>query len=330
MSPAIQPVIALVGSDRFLRQQALSALLKGLDDELSSFGPTRVEGDRVELADVLDGVRTPSLLGGRSVVFVDDADGFVSKHRARLESYCSVPSKSGCLILGVDSLPRNTRLYKIINEHGTIVVCDAPKGRAFLCWITNHASNEVGKTVRESAAQRLRDELGESPGAIDAELRKLAAYVGDRRDITAADVDALTAHTREETVFAITDAVASGVARTALNHWQMVLSTDRAAIGRALGGLAWGVRRLLEARRDLDEGAGLGEIAGRLRTESGLLRKRLERLSESKLELQLDDLLSIDVAVKTGATTLETAIEKFIITHSHGPATPMQRAGAEA
>ena len=70
----VAPVIALVGKDRFLRGEALSALMEKVADQLDSMSPDFVDGAAAALADVLDEVRTPSLLGGMRMVVVDDQD----------------------------------------------------------------------------------------------------------------------------------------------------------------------------------------------------------------------------------------------------------------
>ncbi len=199
-------VYVIVGRDRFLRRDMLERILAELAGEVDELGPTRIDGAEAVAADVLDEVRTPSLLGARRVVVVDNADGFISDHRALLERYCSNPTASGCLVLLCNALPKNTRLYRIVSAHGTVIPCEAPKGRGLLSWIDARARQVHGKRLLAPGAQRLREQLGDALGRIDAELAKLSAFVGRRDEITPADIDTLTGHHREEKVFAVTDA----------------------------------------------------------------------------------------------------------------------------
>ena len=48
-------------------------MLRGWETDADDLGPTRVEGASAELAEVLDEVRTPSLLGDRPIRFPDVA-----------------------------------------------------------------------------------------------------------------------------------------------------------------------------------------------------------------------------------------------------------------
>ena len=228
---AAPSVYALTGSDRFLRTEALQVLQKqlGVEEGLES---VRVDGDTVELADVLDEVRTPSLLGPARVVIVDDADDFISKNRATLEKFCADRNHAGKLVLLCDSMPKNTRLHKVIAECGEVIDCAPPSGRAILGWIVQRAKKTYGKSIDERAAQRLKDHVGDAPGWLDSELAKLAAYVGDRAEIGWKDIEEVTGELREEKVFGVIDAMAVGDTVTALRLWDQVWATDRAAPAR--------------------------------------------------------------------------------------------------
>lgn len=311
---------AVVGQDRLLQNDAVAGILRQFAEGLDELGPTRLDGSESELAEVLDEVRTLSLLGGRRVVILEDADPFITAHRQALERYCSSPCEGGCLILMCKALPRSTRLYKIISQHGAVLSCESPKGRAVIPWIQDRAGARYGKRLSAPGARLLREQLGDAPGILDAELAKLAAYVGGRPEITPADIDALTGHHREEKVFAVIDAMSSGDTTAALRNWEQVYATDRAAPGRAIAGLAWGVRRLLQAHRDWVGGANLQTLARRTYTDPGILERRLKQVTAPQLEEQQRDLLAADLAVKTGASTVQTAVEKFIVKHSVGEA----------
>ncbi|MFQ5591649.1 MAG: DNA polymerase III subunit delta [Phycisphaerae bacterium] len=315
---AFHHVYAVAGPDRFLRNEAIESIVAGVTGEIEALGPMRVDGADAELAEVCDELRTFSLLGGRRLVIVDDADCFISAHRSALERYCSDPAETGTLILACNTLPKNTRLYKIIGKCGAVIHCHPPDKRAVLGWIKRRAREKHDKEVTAEAARALREHLGDSPGVLAAELTKLAAYVGRRPDITPADIDALTGHHREEKVFAVTDALSAGDTAGALRHWEQVLATDRAAPARAIAGLAWGVRRLLEAKRDLDAGVTMREVARRLYADPNTLERRLARKYIKMLEEQQHDLLRADLAIKTGAATVDSVVERFIVKHSIG------------
>jgi len=311
-------VYAITGADRFLRQAALHQLLTKLGGALDELGPTRVDGSTAELAGVLDEVRTVSLLGDARVVVVDDADEFISEHREQLERYCAQPSPTGVLVFLCNAMPANTRLYKIIKKSGDVIKCETPAKRAMTDWVMQHAERAYGKRMAPRVAEALRRSTGDEPGLLDAELSKLATYVGVRHAIEPADLDAVTGRHREEKVFAVIDYVLSGDTAGALDMWEQVLATNRAASAPAVavGGLAAALRRWLQARRMMDAGRNMRDVLKTVWIPEA--ERHLGRVSTAKLEALQHDLLAAELSSRSGTTDVPCAIEKWIVTHSAG------------
>ncbi len=312
-----KPVYAVVGQDQFRKRNTIVAIC---DEWAKSDGidkrPSRYEGSKSELAVVLDDVRTYSLLGGVRLVIVDDADTFITRHRASLEKYCTEPVDSGVLILECSSMPSNTRLYKAIAKTGQMIKCDPLKGQALQAWMVQHCRDAYGKQLDRQAAWRLADLVGQSLGSLDAELSKLSIFVGSRPAITPKDVEELVGRLREEDIFGITDAMASGDTAAALTKWEKVLATDRAGPARAVGGLAWGFRKLLDLKLQSESGVPMGSLARQAFTTPDVLQRRLARHNVAELQDNLVALLKADVASKNGLSTASSAIQQFIVTQS--------------
>src|SRR5690606_33301026 len=136
------------------------------------------------------------------------------------------------------SLPSNTRLYKKIAAMGGTIACDAVKPHAVGGWLTARCRDEYGLQIEPKAAALLTHMVGNDLGRLDGELQKLAIYLGDRKRIDAADVEALVGHQREEEIWGIMSAMAAGDEARALSLWEEVYQTDRAAEARSVAGLA--------------------------------------------------------------------------------------------
>ena len=123
-----RPVSAIFGDESFLRRQALLKLREAvLGREEGSFSFTALEGDNAELRNVLDELATVAMFGGvKRLVVVEQADDFVSRYRQQLEDYVQRPSRTGVLVLDLDSFPSNTRLHKLIAADGLAIDCGAP------------------------------------------------------------------------------------------------------------------------------------------------------------------------------------------------------------
>jgi DNA polymerase-3 subunit delta len=309
-------VYAVCGPDAFRKYETVDALCRSLTAERGADAPTRYDGEDVELAEVLDEVRTFSLLGGLRVVVVEAADEFITRHRPALERYCAEPANSGVLIFVCKSLPTNTKLAKIIATSGEVVRFEPLKGAAVTSWITARAQSAYGKRIDSATANRLRELVGGEAGTLDAELSKLAIYVRERPQIALSDIEALVGRSREEEIWGVLDALASGQTARALTLWEQVLATDRAAEHRAVGALAWGVRKLLDLKIQAERGAPVGVLARQAFTTPDVMALRLKRVTVKQLQEQLCDLLEADLASKTGLAEVPTAIERFLVKHS--------------
>ncbi len=317
------PVYAIFGGDAFLRNQAVREAIRAACGGASE--PAEVvefDGTQAEPADVFDACRTMSLLAPVSIVCVRDADPFIKQHRDLIERYVASPSSSAVLILVLNAkLPSNTRLYKRIAAVGRNVSCEPPKGAALSAWAVNHAQSAYGARLESPAARRLVELVGDNLGRMDSELAKLSTFVYPKTSIRAADVDEMVGVSREEKVFGITDAVARRDARSALTLWDQVLAGDRQAEYRAVGGLAWGFRRLADAKRLVGQGVAVAEAARRsgIWTQPASLQRQLDRFSASQWHQHLVQLLQIDFAAKNGLGSIRSGVEKFIVSLCEAP-----------
>lgn len=313
--PTRSPVYVIFGNENFLRRCALESVLASvLGDDRDQMAIVDFEGDKADLKDVLDECRTPSLLAPVRLIIVSDADDFVTKYRKELENYVQSPSPSGSLVLVVKSWPRTTRLFKLVDAIGGNIACETPKDQALVPWTIDRARASYQCKLDENAARRLVDYVGAQLGLIDMELSKLATYILPRKEISEADVEEMVGVSRVEVVFRIVDFVAQGDARGAMNLWDQVIANDKEAEFKAIGGLAFAFRRLIDAKRLVDQGLSPFDAARRLGIwKAERLGEQLRRFTLPQWQDHLARLLKIEVNRKTDMGTVRMGVEKLII-----------------
>ena len=127
----VRPVYAVYGTDPYLVRESIAAVTRavfpGSDDDAAV---TRYGGNQANLADVRDELFTLPFFSSRRLVIVEEADGFVSKHRKELENYVECPSSSGILVLQVKQWTATTNLAKRVEKLGAAIDCNGcPKNR---------------------------------------------------------------------------------------------------------------------------------------------------------------------------------------------------------
>ena len=157
------------------------------------------------------------------------------------------------LLLVAEALPPRHPLARVAAEQGATVKRKAERrGRGIETLdISQLVAQELGphkKRLARDAENELKQRLGDDLRLIAAELGKLVLAVGDRPQITRADVEEQVAPVREEEFFALGEAVGDGnLARAlALFGEELRRKANVSAVALPfLGGIAGAVRRAL-------------------------------------------------------------------------------------
>ncbi|ACL03464.1 DNA polymerase III, delta subunit [Desulfatibacillum aliphaticivorans] len=147
--------------------------------------------------------------------------------------------EKGCadnhLIITADLADKRKKLFKYIKEHGVVVDCSVPKGNVqadkqaqaqALTVQMNKVLDARGKSMEPRAFSMIQDRIGADLRTFTNTLEKLASYVGDRPVITARDVEAVVSRTKEDPIFAFTNALASKNAQESLALLDRLLAGD--------------------------------------------------------------------------------------------------------
>lgn len=309
----VKPLYALVGADAFLQTQRLREIVGQLPKDAARID---VDGERAELADVLDELRSFAMFGGGKVVVVGNGDEFISRFREQLEAYCEHPADSATLVLRVNSLPKNQRIAKIIAKTGQIIECAPPSDREIVPWILGRAKSEHKLTVTPQAAEVLKDLIGDDLGRLDNELAKLALQVeGGKADV--GDVTGSVAFQREQEMWHMTDEIAAGHTTAAVRRWRQLVQMDTSAEFRAVTWLGMWLEKAIKALGMRKRGMNAFSIAKELRIwpaeKGGAFLATVERMGEAGLYRALDLLVEVDCQSKSGVGDAAENVERFLL-----------------
>jgi DNA polymerase-3 subunit delta len=306
-----KPVYALVGPDAFVQLQKLREVLAQLPADAQR---TDLDGERAELSEVLDELRSFAMFGSGKVVVVRSADAFLTRFREQLEDYVAKPSDSATLVLRLDSLPANQRIYKAIAKVGQIESCAPPKDLAR--WAIGHAKSAHGMTLAPDAAVMLVELVGADLGRLDTELAKLAISANGNR-IELDDVSGVVAFQRERQMWDMTNELACGHTAEALRKWRQLIQLDTSAEFRAVTWLGMWLENVRKAVTMKRKGMPIGAIAQQLRIWpreiQGPFFQTADALGESGAARATDLLAEIDLRSKSGLGDAASNVERFIL-----------------
>lgn len=228
----VRPVYALFGDETFLKNESRRAILRALlDGDEDGPAVSRVSGEDVSLADVLDEVRTLPFLAPRRVVVVEGADPFVTAHRRGLEAYCEHPSATGVLVLDVRQWTASTKLAKIVDQIGVAIDCKAPAERDLPRFLKRLAQERHQVKLEDEASRLLLELVGPELGVLASELEKLATAVASTSVISPADVARNVRAGRIETIWKVVDAATGGDAAQAITLLARLIDSGEHPVG---------------------------------------------------------------------------------------------------
>lgn len=311
-TPAVSPVYALVGTDSFRQLQSLHDILAAMPADVQR---ADVDGERAELADVLDELRSFAMFGGAKLVVVREADAFITRFREQLEDYVASPSDSGTLVLRLNSLPSNQRIYKAIAKTGKIEDCNPPKD--VVRWVADYGQSTHGIKLSPDAARLLVELVGNDLGRLDGELAKLALQSEDAGGKV--DADAVTnsaAFQREQEMWDMTNELAAGNAAGALRRWRQLVQLDPSAEFRAVTWLGmW-----LEDVGAVVNNGNTSKLTWKYKNRLNQFMSAAKALGKSGHARALDLLAEIDHQSKSGVGDAASNVERFILTMGNAAA----------
>jgi DNA polymerase III subunit delta len=249
----LRAVYVFVGDEAFFRKKCRDAILQSLvPSDLREFSLFDFDLSETDLAEVLDRVRTPSLMAPFQVFFVRGVKNLFGRGSnddklKAIEEYAQHPNPDAVLLFVADhiSIPADVRRmdltdkerYERIRErmgrYSTIVELGRVDESDAVRWIQEYCASRDIK-IEADAGRELVDSLGGDMMMISNELEKLVLYVGEKKRISLGDVETMVLAAKQRSLYELTDAISSRERARALEILDALLSTgdgDDAAIG---------------------------------------------------------------------------------------------------
>ncbi|MFW6060463.1 MAG: DNA polymerase III subunit delta [Phycisphaeraceae bacterium] len=205
-------IAVLYGPDEMQKRLRLHALLTTLNEAHGEVETFTYDGKSAALSDVLDELRSFSLMQTYKLVVVDNADEFTKNHRAALERYAEEPVDHATLVLRSTTWNKGN-LDKKIEKVGAVVQCKEPSPAEAQRWLANRAASAHQCTIAPDAAALLVERLGTDLTQLDTELGKLALMVEEGAAIEVSLVREAVGRSSEEQAYMMQEAVLEGLQR---------------------------------------------------------------------------------------------------------------------
>jgi DNA polymerase III subunit delta len=222
------------------------------------------------------------------------------------------------LVMHVLVAPGNA-LYKTIatlerDKRARMLRFEPPRRSDRAGWVRKLAE-ERGLTITPAAVRVLLERSQPDLRLLDQEIVKLGLYASPSTRIDDDAVRALVSDTREEEIFALTDALASGRPGEVAGVLQSLLDAGREPTW-LLYTLVSHWRRLLQARAVRDRGGSLADLQAKLSDHPFVVEKAFRQAldySAADLDRGFHELLRLEEQIKLGELDARLAVEGFIL-----------------
>lgn len=302
-------VAVLHGKDAYLLAEHLKRYRKALDEQFGRLDEFVLDGASVQIATLLDELRSWGLMGGHKLVILENADDFlkVEERRRALERYVEEPMGDASLLLRANAWRPGNLDKMIVKIGGALIKCEPPDDRRAADFCERRAQKQWGVAIDRPAVELLVERLGPDLARLDTELGKLAATVCDRPEprITRADVAAMVGVGREEQAWLIQDALLTGRPEVALMKLRDLLDVSQAPEQMVIWSMVELARKLHDASRLLRQGDSDQSIRSSLKLwgpAADAILGAARRITPQRAEELFRSAVGIDVGIRRGIT----------------------------
>ena len=258
VTPDSLALVYIISSDSpLLIERSVSAIRDAaVDESVRGFNYDVIEGKGATASGILAAAQTLPMMARRRMVLVRDLAPMPAAELTKLIGYLKDPNPSTVLVAITSKLDKRIKLYQAAKKAGMLHELAPP--RNLIGWIKTEVAAR-GARFRPDAASRLADVAGKDLARIALAIDQLSLYAGDRA-VEVDDVDDLVAHTRERSVFELTDAIGAGDLARALAGVASLCAQRQSAIGVVVM-LARHMRQVGLCHVGLAERVGKGEMS---------------------------------------------------------------------
>lgn len=319
-SGKLMPVYVVVGEEQFLRDRVVRAIVEAADTGVPGFNEDKFIAGDTSAEVVVTAAKTAPMMAPVRLVLVRSVerwDGKAPKGGGSpldlLAEYVADPMPSSVMVISASKINGSRKLMKAAKKGGFAVSCTPLKRHELPRWVAGHIKAK-GHPVSRAVVEAIAELAGPSMSVVVDAVERLSLYVGEGGTIDEEALAAVVTRVRQETVWALVDALAAGDFDKALS----ALADAYDARDRGLpllGAVAWRVRQLVKFQSMLGRGCSRAEAAkgaGVPGFKASELERSVRQLPARKLDRWLLLLAEADLALKgsrrSGADVLATML----------------------
>lgn len=321
----VHEIYYFYGEERLLQNQAIQLLEKKiLPEGLEDFNKDVISGADTTPKQIAEMAMNLPFMAERRLFIVQAPLPFLSIPKNDtagqtslqvLLDYLEAPNPQCCMVFcGDAALGKTGKLNKKLQEVAIQVEFAPLKGKVMENWIVQYVQN-AGRSIDRQALAYLSSINSFDLQIMEQELQKLLLYRPEDGMITLQHVETVVTKTVEANIFALSDSIGNKKGKEALQTLRDMFYLGESPF-KLIGFLVRHFRNLLMVKEYRTMGYNETEIKEKTKLHPFVIKKSIrqaERFTVPQLIHALEELLRIEIALKSTSANGEELLEQFVI-----------------
>lgn len=304
-------VYLLYGTEEYLKRLYKNKLKEAVLADSDAMNLAEYAGKGIDEKEVREFADTLPFFADYHLVILENTGWF--KSATDFAEYVPELPETAVLVFVETEVDKRGRMYKAVKEHGYVCEMNGMTEQELKLWIASLLKRENRK-ITESTVLFLLEQVGTDMAKLQCELEKLICYTMGRDTVTVEDIKAICAEQITGKIFVMTEAMAQGRKKQALDLYFDLIATQEKPLG-----ILFMIQRqfhyLLIVKEMKKKGADKGSIASALAVPPFAVQKYMnqaDRFPAEELKRLLDYSLTLEEDVKTGRLKEQLAVELLL------------------
>jgi len=312
----IAPYYYLFGDERYLITKAVSILTKKLmQSGMGDFNLDKLSMTENSMENVLSSAYMLPMMADKRLIIVRDAEKIKEKDSALFLNFMENPVETSCIVFisNKDKVDQRLKFFSRFKKKGQVLEFK-PLYESKLPYFINEEVKSLNKIIAGDAVSLLIRNVGNNLFELEAELKKIALGIGEKKLIEVKDVKEYSSDVRRNTVFEFADSIGNKNLKESLRILKKMLEQGE-YVGNVLGAVIRHYNNLFEIRERLDKNEGRDSIAKATRIHPYFLKNYISqanKVSKKDLTKVFDNLLLTDIALKSRKLPNKIILEKLL------------------
>ena len=215
-------VYLLYGTEEYLKKLYRNKLKEAVLADSDAMNLLEYAGKGIDEKEVQEFADTMPFFADYHLLVLENTGWF--KSATDFADYVPEIPESAVLVFVETDVDKRSRMYKAVKEHGHICELNGMSEQDLKLWVASLLKREERK-ITEATVLFLLEQVGTDMAKLECELEKLICYTMGRDFITVQDIKAICSEQLTGKIFAMTEAMAQGKKKQALELYYGMSST---------------------------------------------------------------------------------------------------------